>query len=145
MASLKDITKEELLEEIREIGSNRLLRQYRNTILPSIVLIDLFNSTDEKEVYVFLAGYANTPSTLLVDIYRKSDDADVRAKLASHNRIPQNVLQSILENATFTVKFAAAGNRTITPETASILAKDDDPVVRCLLAERKDLFQRFQA
>ena len=143
MESLESI-KSDLLQQLRKEDVDTVLKQYRQTQLPSQILIECFEDNPEHPFLLFTAAYHNTPSMLLTRMCDTCNDTDVLQRLAAHHRTPAEYLQKLAEHPQWPVRLATATNAAATPQTLELLVQDPVWIVREAVATNPALPTRLQ-
>ena len=145
MANLIDITEDELLKKITEQSPDAVVKEFRDTPLSSTMLAVLYDENKENiDVALFLATYPNTPSRILNRIAMDWPDEPVLCRLALHERTQADILQKLAVSEFLSVRKCVACNKTITPQTVSVLIRDVNAVVRAMVAENSTQYQSSQ-
>ncbi|MCK5834784.1 MAG: hypothetical protein KAG98_03510 [Lentisphaeria bacterium] len=131
------VTKDYLVHDIEQLGVNEAVRKYRNALLPSKVIAELY----DDEIFphlakLFIVSYPNSPSRLLVKIANESQDFVILEQLANHPRSSRDILLKLAKSEDYRIRKILAINPKISPEVVSLLSHDANPTVRAALAEK---------
>jgi len=139
------VTKDYLIHDIESLGVQEAVRKYRNALLPSKIIHELYEDESRPHLSkLFIASYPNSPSQLLVKIVNESSDFSILEQLAIHPRSSRDILLKLAKDSDYRIRKLLAGNPRISPEIVSQLAQDPNPVVRAALAEKGLVSERVQ-
>jgi len=139
------LEKEELLDQLQEIGAEPLVKKYRRNLLSSRLLVDLYNEHPEENVLLFLALYPTAPGHILQSISENYDDPTLLAALAKNPRCPPTLLIKIAKEGSEQARESLASNRLQNPRVTEILVRDPSLHVRMALAKNPAILSRFHA
>ena len=131
------VTKDYLIHDIEQLGVQEAVRKYRNALLPSKVINELYEDTLVPHLAkLFIVFYPNSPSQLLVKIANESSDFSILEQLANHPRSSRAILLKLAQSSDYRIRKILAANPRISPEIVSLLIHDTNPTVRASLAEK---------
>ncbi len=138
------IEKEELLDQLQEIGAESLVKKYRRNLLSSRLLVDLYTEHPGKDVLLFLSLYPTAPGHILQSISENYDDPTLLSALAKNPRCPPSILIKTAKEGNEHVREALASNRLQNQRISEILVRDPSLHVRIALAKNPAILSRFQ-
>ena len=143
-----------LLAALRELGPEKLARQFSRRPLSSDLLREAYQAARDGDlpgataeaVPVFLTGYPLAPSDLLERLRADCQDQPaLLARLAAHPRTSPEQLADLLAHPAAEVRAAAAQNPQLSPRQLGELAADRNEVVQLAAVRHKALKAQHQA
>lgn len=139
------VTKDYLIEDLKELGVKGTVSKYRNSFLPSRIIHELYQDEEFKALStLFIASYPNSPGKLLKQIIDETSDEEVLARLAVHPRTDREMMMKLCESESIKVRQNLAANKQITPNVSDKIARDSNLAVKAVLAENPSLVSRIQ-
>lgn len=139
------VTKDYLIDDLKELGVKGTVSKYKNSFLPSRIIHELYQDEEFKPLStLFIVSYPNSPGKLLKEILDDTSDEEVLACLAVHPRTDREMMMKLCENGSSKIRQNLAANKQITPNVSDKIARDANLAVKAVLAENPSLVSRIQ-
>lgn len=143
MATQIDI--QEVLDALRKDGPRKVVQHYRRNLLPSRLLLDLYNDYPEYDVQLFLALYPTVPSQILQSLAETVEEEALIAAIAANPRCTQNLLLQLAAEGSPVVRATLAANKLQSQRITSMLLNDPNLFVRYALAKNPAINMHYSA
>lgn len=135
---------EDLLEALQTDGPRGVVQQYRHNLIPSRILLGLYEEHNSRDIQLFLALYPTVPSQLLQSLVEECDDPEILAAAATNPRCTHTLLIKMAREGSAAVRAALAANKLQSQKVTSELAYDNDQFVRAALAGNSSITKPYR-